>query len=97
MRLFETALAFFFVWSQHVFYPYYAHVPRLWGMSPLEDQNLGGVAMLGEGSMVTIIAFLWLLWAWMERDTLEQQLIESGVPPARAARATRYGRGGSLA
>ena len=97
VRLFETTLAFFFVWSQHVFYPYYTHVPRLWGMSPLEDQNLGGVAMLGEGSMVTIIAFLWLLWAWMDRDTLEQQLIESGVPPARAARATRYGRGGSLA
>jgi cytochrome c oxidase assembly factor CtaG len=66
-------------------------------MSPLEDQNLGGVAMLGEGSVVTIAAFLWLLWKWMERDMLEQELIEAGVPPARAARATRYGRGQTLA
>lgn len=97
VRLFETGLAFFFVWSQHVFYPYYAHVPRLWGMSPLEDQNLGGVAMLGEGSIVTIAAFLWLLWRWMDADLLEQQLIEAGVSPARAARATRYGRGQTLA
>lgn len=93
VRLFETALAFFFVWSQHVFYPYYTHTPKLWGMSPLEDQNLGGVAMLGEGFIVTFCAFIWLLWRWCSDAELQTQLVEEGVPPDHAARAVRYGRG----
>lgn len=97
VRGFDTLLAFAFVWSHTVFYPYYTHVPRLWGMSPIEDQNLGGIAMLGEGSIVTITAFLWLLWRWLSDGELATALVEAGVPRARAQRAIRYRRGAALA
>ena len=96
VRLFETLLAFFFVWSSTVFYPYYEHTQRLWGMSPIEDQNLGGIAMLGEGSAVTIAAFLWLLYRWLSDGELADELIEAGVPAHRAKRAVRYGRAAEL-
>jgi putative membrane protein len=97
VRAYETLLAFLFVWSHTVFYPYYSHVPRLWGMSPIEDQNLGGIAMLAEGSIVTITAFLWLLWRWLSDGELAGELIEAGIPEHRAKRAVRYGRAASLA
>jgi cytochrome c oxidase assembly factor CtaG len=97
VRGFDTLLAFVFVWSHTVFYPYYSHVAPLWGMSPIEDQNLGGIAMLAEGSIVTITAFLWLLWRWLSDGELTTELVEAGIPEHRAQRAVRYGRGTALA
>ena len=97
VRAFDTLLAFVFVWSHTVFYPYYEHVPRLWGMSPIEDQNLGGIAMLAEGGVVTITAFFVFLYRWLSDGELATELIEAGVPEARAKRAVRYGRAAELA
>lgn len=37
-------------------YPYYVHAPRLWGISPVHDQNLGGVLMTAEQSAVFLTA-----------------------------------------
>jgi cytochrome c oxidase assembly factor CtaG len=90
VRLYETLLAFVFVWSHTVFYPYYTHLPRLWGWKPIEDQNLAGIVMLAEGTTVTIGAFLWLFWRWFADSELESELIERGIPSGRAARAVRY-------
>jgi putative membrane protein len=97
VRAFDTLLAFVFVWSHTVFYSYYEHVPQLWGMSPIEDQNMGGIAMLTEGSVVTITAFLVFLWCWLSDGELATELIEAGVPEHRARRAVRYGRAAELA
>jgi cytochrome c oxidase assembly factor CtaG len=96
VRAFDTLLAFVFVWSNTVFYPYYTHTLPLWGMSPIEDQNLGGIAMLAEGSVVTITAFLWLLARWLSDGELAAELVERGIPESQAKRAVRYGRGREL-
>ncbi len=97
IRLVDTALAFVFVWSQTVFFPYYAQIkPRLWGLGPLEDQNLAGVVMLIEGSILTIVLFGWLFLKWLQESELTDRLIAAGVPRARAARAVRFGRGREL-
>jgi cytochrome c oxidase assembly factor CtaG len=48
-------------YSTAVFYSYYESVPRIWGLSVLEDQMLGGVIMWIPGSMMFIIAALILL------------------------------------
>lgn len=41
-----TALAFIFIVAPQPFYSFYVAAPRLWGISALADQQLGGVAML---------------------------------------------------
>ncbi len=41
-------------------YPFYAHHPHYWGLSPREDQNLAGLLMALEQSIVMGIALVWL-------------------------------------
>jgi len=38
------------------FYDFYEQAPRIWGLSPAEDQNLGGVLMTAEQSLVFLVA-----------------------------------------
>lgn len=96
VRLLEAVLANFFLWSGMVFYPRYAAAERLFGISPLADQNLAGAVMLIEGSIVTLGAFAWIFLRWMADGELRQELVERGVDERVAARAVRYGRGREL-
>ena len=44
-----------------VVYPYYEAVPRLWGLTAVTDQQIGGVIMWIPGSMMFILAALILI------------------------------------
>jgi cytochrome c oxidase assembly factor CtaG len=59
-------LAFTFI--SHPFYPFYVEAPRLWGLSPTEDQNLGGVIMNGEQSAVFLAAIGYMLVSVLDRE-----------------------------
>jgi putative membrane protein len=97
IRFLDTLLAFAFVWSHTVFFSYYAAIePRLWGIGPLEDQNLAGVVMLGEGSVLTICLFGWLFLKWLREGELIDLLEDAGVPRERAKHAIRYGHADEL-
>ncbi len=69
-------------------YPYYLSVPRLWGLSVMEDQMLGGEVMWIPGGMmyvVTVIILLARLLDWEERTVKRQtadrlRSLEQGVP-----------------
>lgn len=50
-------LGLYLTWSKSVAYDYYAHVPRIWGLSPIADQNLGGAIMMLEQSLVLVSVF----------------------------------------
>ena len=52
----NTALSAFLIFSDRVVYPTYAAVPRLPGMSALEDQAAAGAIMWVPGSLVFLIA-----------------------------------------
>ena len=55
---FQTAaLGFVIAASNRVLYPHYATTPRLWNLSPLHDQALGG-GIMSEGGMMHVIAVL---------------------------------------
>jgi putative membrane protein len=41
-------------------YPFYAHHPRYWGLSPQEDQSMAGLVMALEQSVVMGVALTWL-------------------------------------
>src|SRR4029077_7987224 len=51
----NTALAALLTFSDRLLYPYYAEVPRLAGLSPLEDQSAAGVIMWVPGSAAFLL------------------------------------------
>lgn len=83
-------LANVFLWSSHSFYPPYRSAPRLWHLSPVVDQRIGGGLMLLEMTLVVLPISLLLGLRWLGESERRQQLLESGWQPARAARAIRY-------
>jgi cytochrome c oxidase assembly factor CtaG len=96
VRLWSTILGNVFMWSTTVFYPWYIHPHRFWGLTALQDQNYGGVVMMGEGSAVTFCLLVWLFLRLASEGELRQRLIEQGLDPATVRRAVRYGRGRQL-
>jgi putative membrane protein len=58
-------------------YTYYAGVPRLWGISVMQDQMLGGVIMWIPGSMMYILAALVLISRWLQEEEQKPPLPES--------------------
>ncbi|MEX0993575.1 MAG: cytochrome c oxidase assembly protein [Solirubrobacterales bacterium] len=64
-----VALAF----ATTVWYSPYEHVPRAWGLSPLTDQNIGGVLMMIEQSVVLIVFFAIMFIRMLERSEQAQQ------------------------
>ncbi|HLW60784.1 MAG TPA: cytochrome c oxidase assembly protein [bacterium] len=65
-------LGFYLAFADHPLYVYYTVVPRLWGLSPLDDLRLGGAAMWVMGQMMYAIPLLallyWFLWRGGERE-----------------------------
>jgi cytochrome c oxidase assembly factor CtaG len=51
----NTALSAFLIFSERVLYPTYAAVPRLWGISVLDDQAAAGAIMWVPGSVIFLI------------------------------------------
>ena len=56
--------------SDGVLYPWYVAAPRMWGLSPLEDQQLGGLLMWIPGNlwMFAAIGVLFFRWAKEEEE-----------------------------
>ncbi len=54
--------------SPRIWYPAYAGSTATWGLTPLEDQQLGGLVMWVPASIVYIAAALWLFVLWMRES-----------------------------
>src|SRR5689334_13308923 len=52
-------------------YDYYVHAPRLWGLSPLADQELAGASMAAEEAVVLFLVFAY----WFRRFLAEEGAI----------------------
>ena len=76
LYLFTTAvhtgiLGALLTFAPHLWYPAYGTTMQAWGLSPLEDQQIGGLLMWVPASLVYLIAGLALFAAWMkESDAL---------------------------
>jgi cytochrome c oxidase assembly factor CtaG len=68
-----AALGLYLTWSSSVIYPYYEHVPRIWGLSALEDQNAGGALMMVEQSLTFVIVLVTLFVQMLTRSEAEQR------------------------
>ncbi len=65
------AVAAFLVFAKEPLYTWYALAPRLWNMSALEDQRLGGLIMWIPGTMVywSILSVIFLRWSHARENT----------------------------
>jgi len=64
----SSFLGLAFIFSSRPFYAFYEHTPRLWGLSPVRDQNLGGILMNAEQTLVFLIAIGWFIWRLLEEE-----------------------------
>ncbi len=59
-----VVVAAFVTLADQVLYPHYAAAPRLWGISPLQDQKIGGTIMWVPGHFVFLIALSIVFFRW---------------------------------
>lgn len=64
----STFLGLAYIFSSRPFYAYYEHAPRLWGLSPARDQNLGGILMNGEQTLVFLLAIGWFVMRLLDEE-----------------------------
>jgi len=60
------------IFSSSPFYSYYERAPRLWGLSPVRDQNLGGILMNGEQTLVFLLAIGWYVWRLLDEESVSE-------------------------
>ena len=54
-------------------YAPYLAAPRIWGLSPATDQQLGGLIMWVPGNMVYIVIMSVLFIRWMQKQEAKQR------------------------
>ncbi|MCA9868230.1 MAG: cytochrome c oxidase assembly protein [Anaerolineales bacterium] len=86
-----AALAF----SQEPIYSFYVDMPRLWGMSVLDDQRLSGIIMWIPGSMMYLIAALVLLFRLLSGEGTKTPRNDEPHPSDEALAASGVVVGGA--
>ncbi|MDQ2911331.1 MAG: cytochrome c oxidase assembly protein [Actinomycetota bacterium] len=64
------------IFSARAFYGFYEAAPRLWGLSPQKDQNLGGILMNAEQLAVFFVAMSYFLLRLLSEEEESQRAIE---------------------
>jgi cytochrome c oxidase assembly factor CtaG len=70
--LLGIALAF----APSAIYPFYEHHPHYWGLTPGQDQNMAGLVMALEQSIVMGVALVWLFVTMLAESEREAQRAE---------------------
>jgi putative membrane protein len=83
-----AGLGIFLTWSTTAIYPFYETTPRIWGLSPIEDQNVAGVIMMVEQSLtlaLVLVALFVRMLGQSERDQLRRERLEDRAEAESAA------------
>ncbi len=75
-KLLVGALGIVLAFAPTAIYPFYAHHPHYWGLSPREDQNMAGLLMALEQSIVMGIALVVLFIQMLSESEREAQRAE---------------------
>lgn len=68
-----------------VLYPHYVTNARTWGMSPLADQELGGVLMWVAGDVAFLVAMGVVVWLWVRQEDRRTARLDRRTAAERAA------------
>ncbi len=74
-----TVLGLIFSVASNPFYEFYARAPRLWGLSPVTDQQIAGVVMFGLGNLIYFAAISVIFWRILGNPADDD--IEAIAPP----------------
>lgn len=80
-----AVLGLYLTWSHTVLYDYYEHVPRIWGLSAIQDQNMGGAIMMVEQSFTFVIALVVVFVRMLAKSETDEQRREALEDAATAA------------
>jgi putative membrane protein len=67
-----TILGALITFAGEPLYPEYVSAPRLWGLSVMLDQQLGGLIMWIPGALVYFIVLTVVFFRWLNRDEYER-------------------------
>ncbi|HET7585672.1 MAG TPA: cytochrome c oxidase assembly protein [Gemmatimonadaceae bacterium] len=88
-----TAVSIFVTYADTVLYTAYAAAPRVTGLSPLQDQRLGGLIMWIPGSFIVVgvVTVIFFHWAGAEerRDAAERDATEQAAAHGATASGNR--------
>jgi len=69
-----------------VLYPHYVTNERSWGLSPLDDQQLGGVIMWVAGDIAFLVGMSIVIVTWMRHEERRTARLDARLAAERAAR-----------
>jgi putative membrane protein len=81
-----AALGLYLTWSPDALYSHYEQAPRIWGLSAVDDQNVGGAIMMVEQSLTFVLVLVATFIGMLTRSEAEERRRErleeaAGVPP----------------
>ncbi len=71
--------------AQTVLYPSYSLAPRIWGISPRDDQMLGALIMWVLGGLFFLLVFSAIYFVWAHREGVADEVVEAPRRPPRTA------------
>jgi cytochrome c oxidase assembly factor CtaG len=79
----SSFLGLAYIFSSSPFYSFYEHVPRIWGLSAIRDQNLGGIVMNSEQTIVFLVAIGWFISRLFAEEDERNRVSGADGSPAR--------------
>jgi cytochrome c oxidase assembly factor CtaG len=79
----SSFLGLAYIFSSSAFYSFYEHVPRIWGLSAVRDQNLGGIVMNGEQTAVFLAAIGFYVMRLLAEEDERARISEADGSPAQ--------------
>jgi cytochrome c oxidase assembly factor CtaG len=73
----SSFLGLAYIFSSRPFYSFYEHAPRLWGFTPVRDQNLGGIFMNGEQTLVFLLAIGWYVVRLLDEEHAREEIVRA--------------------
>lgn len=77
--LVPTVPASFLTFSTGTIYSFYASVPRLWGMSVVQDQQVAGLIMKLGGAAILWTLITVVFYRWQAKEEREERLVQRMV------------------
>ena len=68
-----AALGLYLTWSGTLLYDHYASLPRIWGLSAVEDQNVGGAIMMVEQSLTFVLVLVAVFVRMLSQSEAEER------------------------